>query len=241
MKKIVILGAGVAGIKIYKDLHKRLCSSKECNVNIALVNDTNYFTFVPMLHEAATGGVEEAHVSTPLREIAACHNHDVYVRQITSMDPVKQVVKTDKGDISYDYVVVATGSKTNYFGTKGAKEYAHAIRTLDDARALRTHLNELFEEASEAQKRDQQRLMHIVVIGGGAVGVQYPADGVRRAQAFGVLAHPDHVFAEEKNIKQRFVVHHVVKILVRAHFPGHVAGGPKGREPVRHGGLIGLL
>jgi NADH dehydrogenase len=111
-------------------------------------------------------------VSTPLREIAACHNHDVYVRQITSMDPVKQVVKTDKGDISYDYVVVATGSKTNYFGTKGAKEYAHAIRTLDDARALRTHLNELFEEASEAQKRDQQRLMHIVVIGGGAVGVE---------------------------------------------------------------------
>ncbi|HBF67198.1 MAG TPA: hypothetical protein DDW36_02115 [Candidatus Magasanikbacteria bacterium] len=171
-KKIIILGAGIAGIKIYQELHKKLCHRHTCDVRIMLVNRTNYFTFVPLLHEASTGGVEDSHVITPLREFVPCNNHDVYTREVTGVDVAKQVVKTDQGDMHYDYLVVAMGSSANYFGIPGAQEHSFSIKTYIDAQRLRNHLNSLFEEASEAQQKDQRVLMHIAIIGGGAVGVE---------------------------------------------------------------------
>lgn len=169
-KKILILGAGIGGMEVYKALHKKLCTRNSCMVDLTVINADNYYTFVPMLHEAATGGVEINHVVTPVREIMDCHNHSFLKSKIEFIDIKNKLVKTtDSGNINFDIAVIATGSKSSFFGIPGAQTYSLQIRTAKDAQVLRDRLNEIFENVASGKLRGQ---INIIIVGGGAVGVE---------------------------------------------------------------------
>ncbi|MEX0649995.1 MAG: NAD(P)/FAD-dependent oxidoreductase [Candidatus Andersenbacteria bacterium] len=176
MKKILILGGGFAGVETYLHLHKLLHPAGEHDVSIELISKTNYFTFSPMLHEAATGSVAREHVIQPLREILHCCGQDFHQAEIQRVDSEQKIVVTDKGEYSYDILVVALGVEQGYFGVTGAAEHALALKWLPGAIAIRNRIINSFELASEMHdKKDRHPLdkyLHFIIVGGGATGVE---------------------------------------------------------------------
>lgn len=173
-KKIVILGGGFGGMYTCRAL-ARLRSSLG-NVHITLVNNTNHFVFTPLLPEVATGSIDPKHLGEPIRAIARCL--DAFCEAtVTRVSLAEKVVYTDLKNISFDYLVIALGSKTTFFGTPGAEEYAYTLKTLKEARDLKNRCIELFERA--AQETDPVRLKQLlsfVIVGGGPTGVELAAE-----------------------------------------------------------------
>ncbi len=176
MKKILILGGGFGGVATYERLHKLIHPANIHNVRIELINRTNYFTFSPMLHEVATGSVEREHVVHPLREILGCCGKDFHQANVLTVDPEKKIVHTDKGDHSYDVLVLALGVEQSFFNTPGAEEHALALKWLPGAIAIRNRIISSFEQASEMHdKKDHEavnRFLNFVIVGGGATGTE---------------------------------------------------------------------
>jgi len=161
---ILILGAGIAGYETFRTLKKYLRRYR-LDKKITIVDKNNFFTFVPMLHEAATGSIEPAHAAIPLRELVHGSQHEFIKAAVKSVDPKKNVVKTNEHTISYDYVVIALGSSINFFGTKGAAEHAYHVRTLSSAMQLRHDFLKTLETC-----HDNTLTMNIV--GGGYTGIE---------------------------------------------------------------------
>lgn len=176
MKKIVILGGGFGGVATYQHLHKLIHPANIHNIRVELINRTNYFTFSPMLHEVATGSVEREHVVHPLREILSCCGKDFHQASVISVDPEKKIVKTDKGNHSYDVLVVALGVEQSFFNTVGAEEHALALKWLPGAIAIRNRIINSFEQASEMHDKKNHEavnmFLNFVIVGGGATGTE---------------------------------------------------------------------
>lgn len=176
MKKILILGGGFGGVATYQRLHKIVHPANIHNIKIELINRTNYFTFSPMLHEVATGSVEREHIVQPLREILDCCGKDFHQANITSIDPKKKLVHTNRGNYSYDVLVVALGVQQSFFNIPGAEEYALALKWLPGAIAIRNRIINSFEQASEMHDKKEHTAMHkylnFVIVGGGATGTE---------------------------------------------------------------------
>jgi NADH:ubiquinone reductase (H+-translocating) len=186
--RIVILGAGFAGIYAYLQLHKLF--HKNPNKHIVLISEYDYFTFTPMIHEVATGTLLPFSITQSLRALPPCclnrfvegsvlnvnaDTKEVLVRHINPEAPLSGTgVRTSLEErITFDYCIVAMGSDTNYFGVSGAKEYALTLKNLEDARRVKNRIIESFEQAQitkdEAEKR---RLLRFVIVGGGATGIE---------------------------------------------------------------------
>lgn len=176
MKKILILGGGFGGVATYHHLHKLIHPANIHNIQVELINRTNYFTFSPMLHEVATGSVEREHVVQPLREILGCCGKDFHQASITSIDPKKKLVHTDSGDYSYDVLVIALGVEQSFFNTPGAEQFALALKWLPGAIAIRNRIINSFEQASEMHDKKSHQAMNMylnfVIVGGGATGTE---------------------------------------------------------------------
>lgn len=162
--KIVILGTGIGGYEAFRTVRREI---KKANINaeITIVDKNNYFTFVPLLHEVATGSVESTHASIPLRELVYNTNHRFIQARVESVDRVKKEIHTSGGVIAYDYCVLALGSTINYFGTPGADTYAHHVRTLEDA----LHLKYALVQKLETCVRDE---IVVTIVGGGYTGIE---------------------------------------------------------------------
>jgi len=161
---ILILGAGIGGYETLRTLTKQL-KKKHPDRHITIVDRNNYFTFVPMLHEAATGSIEPTHCTIPLRAIIANTPHTFCKARIEKIDPSKKTVTTSVGVFSYEYCVIALGSTTNYFDTPGAKEYSEHVRTLDGAMHLKHQFIHMLESCGEEP-------LSINIVGGGYTGVE---------------------------------------------------------------------
>ena len=161
---IVILGAGIGGYETFRTLAKQL-KRHRLKKTILLVDKHNYFTFTPMLHEVATGSVEPHHCAIPLRELMYGTPHQFLKAVVEKVDPEENTIKTNQGTVSYDYCVVALGSKTNFFGVPGAETHAHHVRDLASA----IHLQETIIEELEDPKKDH---IHVTVVGGGFTGIE---------------------------------------------------------------------
>jgi len=177
MKKpqIVILGAGFGGVYVAKHLRPAI---KRGEIDVTIINRTNNFLFTPLLHEVATGGLNPRNVAEPLREIFVGTNIRIVQGWAESIDSKKRtlVVQVD-GDISttisYDYLVIATGAETAYYGIQGAQEHTLPLKTLADAARIRNRVINMFEEAGSTQDETKRReLLSFVVVGGGATGVE---------------------------------------------------------------------
>lgn len=169
--QIVIIGGGFGGIETFHRLHRFM--HRRHGIDVTLIDQKNYFLFTPMLHELATGSIGRNHVTQPLREMIDCC-HERFVRaKAERIDRKRRVVHTDNGSYSYDYCVVAVGSRASDFGVPGVREYALPLKTVNDCAAVRNHLIGCFEAAARARnKTEREQAVHFVIVGGGATGVE---------------------------------------------------------------------
>ncbi len=161
---IVILGAGIGGYEAFRTLN-RILKRRGIGAHITIIDQNNYFTFVPLLHEVATGSVEPTHASIPLRELVYGTPHNFIKAKIEKLDRSKREVHTSAGIVSYTYCVIALGSTTNFYGVPGAEKYAYHVRNLEDALVLKHSLVSKLETCVSDE-------FVITIVGGGFVGVE---------------------------------------------------------------------
>ncbi len=165
--RIVIIGGGFAGIALAKKL-------KNKNVQVVLLDKHNYHTFQPLLYQVATGGLEAGSIAYPLRKVIQEYK-DFYFRltAVKEIDTANQKVIAEIGDLHYDYLVIATGSKTNYFGNKEIERNAMAMKSIPQSLNIRSLILENFEQAVLTKDvAEKNSLINFVLVGGGPTGVE---------------------------------------------------------------------
>ncbi len=170
-RRIVILGAGFGGLFTALELDRRL--RKETQVEVRLLDARNFHLFSPMLHEVTSGIIEPRHVVWPIRALSGKTRLAFETREVRSIDLEGRKVRTDSGEVAYDYLVMALGSVTNYFGVRGAQEKAFTFKTLKDAVRLKNQILEMFERADLKCDPDERRkLLTFTLVGAGCTGVE---------------------------------------------------------------------
>lgn len=164
---IIIVGGGFGGIELAKKLRNK-------PVQVLLLDRHNYHTFQPLLYQVATGGLEPDSIAFPLRRIfKGQENFSFRMTEVEQIVPEQQVLKTSIGDLKYDYLILATGSDTNFFGQKEIEHYSMPMKSIPEALNLRSMLLQNLEEAIIEQGEAKQRaLLNFVVVGGGPTGVE---------------------------------------------------------------------
>jgi NADH:ubiquinone reductase (H+-translocating) len=167
LPKILIIGGGFGGIQIAKKLKNKA-------VEVLMLDRHNYHTFQPLLYQVATGGLEPDSIAFPLRKIFKGQSNFTFrVADVSQIITHQNKVITDIGEFSYDYLVLATGSETNFFGQKEIEHFAMAMKTVPEALNLRSLILQNFEEAvSETNPEKIAALMNFVVVGAGPTGVE---------------------------------------------------------------------
>ncbi|GAA4305399.1 NAD(P)/FAD-dependent oxidoreductase [Nibribacter koreensis] len=166
--RVVVIGGGFGGVNLIKNL-----PSKEFQV--VLFDRQNYHGFWPLLYQVATAGLEADAIAEPLRKMFDEEYEDFHFRQVkvTGINPESKTVTTLVGDLPYDYLVIATGTKSNYFGNDQIKEYSFPLKQIPDALNLRSQLLQSFEQANMIINPEvRQSLLNIVIVGGGPTGVE---------------------------------------------------------------------
>ncbi len=165
--RVVILGGGFAGIELAKAL-------RNAPVQIVLIDRQNFHTFQPLLYQVATAGVEPSSIIYPFRKIFDDDSNFFFrMADALCVDSEKQILETSIGYIHYDFLVVATGATTNFYGNDQIQSKAIPIKTIEDALALRNTILTNFEKALQIQDEQQlNSLMDFVIVGGGPTGVE---------------------------------------------------------------------
>lgn len=167
LPRVVIVGGGFAGINLAKSLRK-------APVQVVLLDRNNYHLFQPLLYQVATAGLEPDSIAFPLRGIFKNQkNFHFRMAEVKSVDADNNVLETNIGDISYSYLVLATGSNTNFFGNKMIEEHAIGMKSLIEAVQIRNYVLKQFEESllisDEASIRPK---LNFVMVGAGPTGVE---------------------------------------------------------------------
>ncbi len=164
---ILIVGGGFGGIELAKKLRNK-------PVQVLLLDRHNYHTFQPLLYQVATGGLEPDSIAFPLRRIfKGQENFSFRMTEVEQIIPEQQLLKTSIGDMKYDYLVLATGSDTNFFDQKEVEHYSMPMKSIPEALNLRSMLLQNLEEAIiEQNEAKQHALLNFVVVGGGPTGVE---------------------------------------------------------------------
>ena len=165
--RVVIIGGGFAGLALAKKL-------KNKNVQVVLLDKHNYHTFQPLLYQVATGGLEAGSIAYPIRKVIQEYN-DFYFRltSVKEIDTQNKKIISEIGDLHYDYLVIATGSKTNYFGNKEIERNAMSMKTIPQSLNIRSLILENFEQAVLTRdEADKNALINFVLVGAGPTGVE---------------------------------------------------------------------
>jgi len=168
MKKIVIIGGGFAGIH----LASGLAGKKDFHVTV--VDRNNYNFFPPLLYQVATGYLEPSNISYPFRRLwREKENVRFHMAEFQRVIPEEKKVVLSTGEMNYDYLVFATGTRTNYFGLGNVQKNALPMKTLNDALELRNYLLQIMESAARViDEGERKKLLTIVVAGAGPTGVE---------------------------------------------------------------------
>jgi len=174
-KKIVILGGGFAGVECTRQLESKFGNDPE--VELIMVSEDNFLLFTPMLPQVASGMIETRHIVLPIRTI--CKKTKFYEGRIKNIDPFGKLVNLwgtgDKRSISihYDFLVVALGSETNFFGMADVEKNSFTMKTLNDAVMLRNRVIDMLEQAeNETNPILRKSFLNFVVAGGGFAGIE---------------------------------------------------------------------
>ncbi|MFN0035951.1 MAG: NAD(P)/FAD-dependent oxidoreductase [Saprospiraceae bacterium] len=167
-KRVVVVGGGFGGLT----LARRLAKSKDFQV--VLVDKNNYHQFQPLFYQVAMAGLEPSSIVFPFRKVFQ-KSKNVFVRlaQVLAVRPAEQEIETDIGPLRYDYLVLAIGADTNWYGNEQLRANAIPMKSVSEALYLRNAVFEDYERAVTADGyAERQRFLDIVVVGGGATGVE---------------------------------------------------------------------
>jgi NADH:ubiquinone reductase (H+-translocating) len=164
---VVIIGAGFAGLTAAKRL-------RNAPVRITLVDRNNHHTFQPLLYQVAIAGLVPSQVAYPLRTIFRKQKNLTFqMGEVTSIDFAAKFVKLNGSVIAYDYLILAVGGETNFFGMESVMENAFQIKDIESAVSTRNQMLRMFERASrEADEEKRRAMLTFVVVGGGPTGVE---------------------------------------------------------------------
>lgn len=165
--RVVIIGGGFGGIQLAKHL-------KNAPVKVMMLDRHNYHTFQPLLYQVAMGAIPADSIGFPIRRIFTKQdNFRFFLTDVKKINPENNTVSTDIGDINYDYLVIATGSNTNFFGNKEIEHFAMPMKNIPEALNLRSLILQNLEKALVTKTyNEREALMTFVVVGGGPTGVE---------------------------------------------------------------------
>ncbi len=167
LSRIVVVGGGFGGIALAKAL-------KGKEMQVVLLDKNNYHTFQPLLYQVSTGGLEPDSIAYPLRKVFQGYP-DFYFRlaEVREVIPESKLVRTDIGNLSYDYLVIGTGSETNFYGNNQIEKNSMGMKSIPQSLNLRSLILENFEQALLTDNlRERDALMNFVIVGGGPTGVE---------------------------------------------------------------------
>jgi NADH:ubiquinone reductase (H+-translocating) len=193
-KKIVVVGGGFAGLNFIKSL------ADHPSFQITLVDTNNFHFFPPLLYQVATAFIEPSNISYPFRRMfQQRENLRFHLGTLLQINPTENSIETDTGILSYDYLILAVGTETNYFGMEHVKQSALPMKTIGDSLNLRNHLLMSMEKAVRAtDDQEREKYLTIVIAGGGPSGVEVAGMLAEMGQNIAVKEYP-----EIKNIQSR--------------------------------------
>ncbi|TYA53785.1 NAD(P)/FAD-dependent oxidoreductase [Formosa maritima] len=165
--RIVIIGGGFAGVSLVKKLANK-------KVQVVLLDKHNYHTFQPLLYQVSSSGLEPDSIAYPLRKIIKKQKNTFFrLAKVNSIDVSSNKVITDIGNLVFDYLIIATGTKTNYFGNKAIEFNSMPMKTVPQALNIRSLILQNFEKATIANTKDERNaFLNFVIVGGGPTGVE---------------------------------------------------------------------
>lgn len=166
--RIVIVGAGFGGVKLAKLFAKE-------NVNVTLVDRHNFHLFQPLLYQVSTAVLSTDEIAYPVRTFFRENkNVEFFMAKAQGVDKDRKVLLTNHGEIAYDYLILAAGATTNFFGMENVEKYSYGMKTLQEAVHIRNHVLHMFERANKCEdsEEERRRMLSFVVVGGGPTGVE---------------------------------------------------------------------
>lgn len=165
-KKVIVIGGGFAGVQLIKTLDESL-------FEVLLIDKINHHQFQPLFYQVATSQLEPASISFPLRNIFKRKpNIQIRLTEVLSIRQEQNEIETTIGNFNYDYLVIAIGCKTNFFGNEEISKHAFTLKTTYEAISIRNHIIENFETMISANAEDKEELQNLVIVGAGPTGVE---------------------------------------------------------------------
>jgi NADH:ubiquinone reductase (H+-translocating) len=187
IKKVVVVGGGFAGINFVKAL------AKDKRFNVTLVDKNNYHFFPPLLYQVATAFIELSNISYPFRRMfQGKKNLRFHMGALKKVNPSDNMIETETGNLSYDYLVLALGTETNYFGMESVQQCSLPMKTIDEALDLRNSLLLNMERAVRTgNEAEREKLLNIVIAGGGPTGVELAGMLAEMSRNIARLEYPE--------------------------------------------------
>ena len=165
-KQVIVVGGGFAGLQLARNLDRHL-------FNVLLIDKINHHQFQPLFYQVATSQIEPASISFPFRNIFKNRSHiQIRMAELLKVNPEEHSITTTIGDFPYDYLVLATGCRTNYFGNSNIQKNAFSLKTTYQSITIRNHILTTFEKVIAAPKEDRERMLNLTIVGGGPTGVE---------------------------------------------------------------------
>lgn len=166
-KRVIIIGGGFGGLKLAREL-------SSSNFQVVLIDKNNYHQFQPLFYQVATAGLEPSAISFPFRKVfQKASNVHVRVAEVSRIDAAANRIQTSIGEIEYDYLILAIGADTNFFGNQNMMKHAMPMKSVSEALSIRNTILENYEKALvTTDEQEKQALMNIVIVGGGPTGVE---------------------------------------------------------------------
>ncbi len=165
-KKVIVIGGGFAGVQLVRKLDKKL-------FDVLLLDRLNHHQFQPLFYQVATSQIEPSSISFPLRHVFhSTKSTQIRLTEVQRIVPSENKLETGTGEFLYDYLVIATGCKTNFFNNESIEDKVFPLKTTYDAIAIRNHIITVFEKVLHAAPQEKQRLLNLVIVGAGPTGVE---------------------------------------------------------------------
>jgi len=186
-KHIIIVGGGFAGINLIKSL------KNDKRFRITLVDKNNYHFFPPLIYQVATSFIEASNISYPFRRLfSRFENVSFHMGSLLNVFPESKTIETETGTLQYDYLVLAIGTESNFFGMENVKKHALPMKNIEEALYLRNHMLLNLEEAARNKNiRAAEKLQNIVIAGGGPTGVELAGMLAEMGKYIAALEYPE--------------------------------------------------
>ena len=165
-KKIIVIGGGFAGIQFIRNIDTNI-------FDCLLIDKINHHQFQPLFYQVATSQIEPSSISFPLRNVFK-HKNNLQIRlaKVYNIDTSKNEINTDIGDFEFDYLVIAIGCTTNFFGNNNISQFALTLKSTYDAITIRNHILQTFENIISSKPNERESLLNFVIVGAGPTGVE---------------------------------------------------------------------